>query len=82
MPSRKDRVIAIVRERGPIDDESVYRSLRPGGVSINEVRRFIVDDGGMMKKEGVDAFFVIPASPEEREKFEGQGYVPIKIRGR
>lgn len=82
MPSKKDRIIALVKERGPIDDEAIYRATRPRGAVVNDVRRAIVDEGGMMKEDGDDIFFVIPASPKERDALVGQGYVPIKIRGR
>ena len=82
MPSKKDRVIDLVKEKSPIGDEDIYRATRPKGAVPNEVRRYIVDEGGMMKEDGDDVFFVIPASPEEREKYESQGYVPIRIRGR
>ena len=82
MPSKKDRIIALVKERGPIDDEAIYRALRPGGPNDREVRMAIFDDGGMRKEDGDKTFYVIPASPEERDAFGDQGYVPIRIRGR
>ena len=61
MPSKKDRIIALVKERGPVDDEAIYLAIRKatrrGGATLNEVRRAIVDEGGMMKKDGDDTFF-------------------------
>lgn len=81
MPSKKDRIRALVKERGPISEAAIYKELR---VSKDDTRRAIADLGGMMKESDVEPFglFVIPVSPEERDAFGDQGYVPIKIRGR
>ena len=79
MPSKKDRIIALVEEQGPISGEAIYRATKE---DRGFVRRAIADEGGMMKDAGDDDFYVVPESPQARDDYMNQGYVPIKIRGR
>ena len=85
MPSKRESIVALVSERGPIGDFAIYSHKYNGKklmVSVNEIRRAIADDGGMMKEDGADVFFLIPSSDESRADLEEQGFAPIKIRGR
>ena len=77
MPSKKDRIIALVKERGPISGAAIYKAIRPEGANGGEVVSAIADEGGVMKDDGSDMLYVL-ASPQEQHYYIDQGYIPIK----